>query len=111
MSDITAHTDIEMVANDSSLSGREKNSSYEQRELMPSLFGEISLMTADRSASTARRSATKGRSRPPSLSDRLTQSLITAGLVKGITPTSIRKRSGAAIPDTVFSWLDGSDAE
>ncbi len=46
-----------------------------------------------------------------SLSDRLTPLLISAGLVRGTTPRSIRKQLGARIPDSALWPLDGSGAE
>lgn len=61
--------------------------------------------------STAPSSETKALRSRQSLSDRLTQSLITAGLVRGITPTSVRRRSGQPMLDFAFSKLDGVDAE
>lgn len=45
----------------------------------------------------------------PSLSDRLTQSLITSGLVKGITPTSIRGASNQPIRVLAFDTPAGAD--
>jgi hypothetical protein len=51
------------------------------------------------------------RSSRRSLSDRLTSSLITSGLVSGITPTSIRKKLGAVIPDSALWPLDGASAD
>jgi hypothetical protein len=48
---------------------------------------------------------------PQTLSDRLTPSLIALGLVRGITHTSIRKQSGAAIRDSALWPLDGGNAE
>jgi hypothetical protein len=55
-------------------------------------------------------SETKGRTYRRSLSDRLTLSLIRSGLVKGITPSSVRRQSGLAILDIV-SWPQaGADA-
>ena len=81
---------------------------------MPMLFsyGESSLMTRSRSkrASTARSSETRGRTSRPSLSDRLTRSLITSGLVSGITPTSIRQLSGQPIRVLAFGMPAGGDA-
>jgi hypothetical protein len=43
--------------------------------------------------------------------DKRMQSLMRSGLIAGITPTSVRRVSGAQIPDFVSSWLDGGDAE
>jgi hypothetical protein len=75
------------------------------------LFGESSSMTADRSASTAPSSGTRVPTNHRSLSDRLMQSLITAGLVRGITHTSIRKQLGAPIRATALWPLDGGAAD
>lgn len=85
--------------------------SYEQRVETPSLFGENSSMIADSKALTAPHSETKAESYRPSLSDRLTPLLISAGLVKGTTHTSIRKELGAAIRASALWPLDGGDAE
>jgi hypothetical protein len=46
-----------------------------------------------------------------SLSDRLTPSLISAGLVCGITPSSTRKQSGQPIQVLALNGPAGSDAE
>jgi hypothetical protein len=59
--------------------------------------GDQSTAGMGKRASNARSSATRVRSSLPSLSDRLTQSLIAAGLVCGITPLSIRQLSGQPI--------------
>ena len=73
-------------------------------------LGESTSTTPDRSVSPARSSATKkGESSPRLLSCKLIESLITAGLVSGITPTSIRRELGAVIPDFVSLWRDGDD--
>lgn len=93
-----------------SLSDPAKSSSCEQPMLTLFLSGGDSSTTADSKASTARSSATKARIYRPSLSDRLTASLITAGLVCGITPTSIRQLSGQPIRALAFDTLDGSAA-
>ena len=45
------------------------------------------------------------------LSDRLTKSLISAGLVKGIAPMSIQKQLGVPIPDFVLYLPDGTRVE
>jgi hypothetical protein len=80
---------------------------------MPCLFGESSSTTADNAASIAPSSETK---RPAatsqvSLLDRLTPLLIARGLVRGITHSSIRKQSGAAIRASVLWPLDGGVAD
>lgn len=84
-------------------------SSCEQREATQCLFGDDSLMTVVRPESTAPCSATSHATLAVSLSDRLMQSLISAGLIAGITPLSIRKRYGQAILDFASSKQDGND--
>jgi hypothetical protein len=77
-------------------------------ETLP-LFGE-SISTKQfpaKKVSSAASTETKARSSRLSLSDRLTPSLISAGLVKGITPKSVRQTLGQAIRDSAFSLLDG----
>lgn len=94
-----------------SLSDPEKKSSSELMQEMQFSFGGLpSTAPIAKRASNARSFATRVRSDRPSLSDRLTQSLITAGLVRGITPSSIRKQSGAAIRDFASLPLDGGAA-
>jgi hypothetical protein len=90
--------------------GQGKRLSCEPALEMQDLFGAISFATEASQGSTARSSAMRARSYRVSLSDKLTLSLMRSGLVAGITPTSIRKRCGAAIPDTVLWSLAGSDA-
>jgi hypothetical protein len=83
----------------------------EPETLTPCLFGE-SLSTIQASkASTVPSLETKVASARPTLSDRLTPLLISAGLVKGITHTSVRKQSGAAIRASALWPLDGGAAE
>lgn len=72
--------------------------------------GADSSMTAVRRASTAPSSATKGLTSRRSLSDRLTRSLITSGLVCGITPSSIRQLSGQPIRVLAFDTPAGPAA-
>jgi hypothetical protein len=75
------------------------------------LFVEILSTTADNRVSIAPCFATKATSDQASLSDRLTPLLISAGLVRGITHTSIRKQSGAPIRASALWPLDGDAAE
>jgi hypothetical protein len=110
MNAITARTDTEMDAAGANSSGQDKTSSSEMPTPQPSLFGEISSTILGNEESIAPSSATKAWSGQVFLSPKLMQSLISAGLVRGITPSSVRKRSGAVIPDFAFSWRDGSDA-
>jgi len=76
----------------------------------PCSSGAGSSTTAASWELTAQSFETKARRSRHSLSDRLTLSLITSGLVSGITPTSIRQRCGAPIPATVSWRRDGGDA-
>jgi len=108
---ITAATDTRTVASEASLLAPESTLFSEQATPMPCSSGANSSTTRSRSrrASTAPSSETK---RPTAighqtLSDRLTPSLIAAGLVKGTTPMSIRKQSGAAIRASALWPLDG----
>jgi len=78
---------------------------------MLSLSGGSSSTPVASKASIAQSSETKARTYRQSLSDKLTQSLITSGLVKGITHTSIRRQSGAAIRASALWPLDGGDAD
>lgn len=87
-----------------------RSSSEPMRE---TLFSHgVSLDTAPmvRPASNAPCSETKARTNRPSLSDRLTPLLISSGLVAGITPLSIRRKSGAAIRDFASLPLVGGGA-
>jgi len=96
--------------NAASLSDPASISCSEPATLTPCLFGESSSMIPASKALIAPFSATKAPSDRPTLSDRLTPLLISAGLVKGITHTSVRKQSGAAIRDSVLWPLDGGAA-
>jgi hypothetical protein len=59
---------------------------------------------------TVQSSAMSRKKKARDLFDRRILLLISSGLVKGITPTSIRTELGAAIPDFVSSWPDGKSA-
>ena len=75
---------------------------------MQFLFGGLpNIEATPRKGSSARCSVTRAHFGRQSLSDKLTQSLITAGLVAGTTPSLIRKQSGVAILDFVSLPLDG----
>jgi hypothetical protein len=113
MSDTTPAGNIEMDASESSSLDRANTLSCEPEMQMPCLFGETISATSihPKSESSAPAFVTKGRSSRLSLSDRLMQSLISAGLIKGITHSSIRKQSGAAIRASALWPLDGGDVE
>ncbi len=61
-------------------------------------------------ASSAHYFGMKQQSSRLSLSDRLTPSLITAGLIAGTTPTFVRHQCGVPIPDSALFLLDGHAA-
>lgn len=106
MSDTILHTNMQTGGCAVCSRGRVKKSSCEPEPETPDLFGEASSAIGSSRGSVAPSSATKARSYRPSLSDRLTLSLIRSGLVAGITPTSIRRRSRAEIRDSAF-WPQG----
>lgn len=86
-------------------------SSFELPMAMPHLHGDTRATgKTGRKASNAACSATKARTYRPSLSDRLTRSLISSGLVCGITPSSIRKASNQPIRGLAFGTPDGGAA-
>ena len=110
MSGITRVTGIEMDANANSSSDQAKNLFSEHEQGTPASSGKSSRMTVStkergnrKRVYAARSSATKDRYLAANSFDRRIQSLINSGLIAGITPTSIRKRSGAVIPDFVSS--------
>lgn len=92
-------------------SDQANGASYEPPPETPFSLGENSSTTAARKASIARSSATKGLTNHRSLFDKRIRSLIAYGLVRGITPGSIRRECGAKIPDFVSSWRDGDGRE
>lgn len=109
---------IEMDGSEFYLRGQEKRSCCEPLPVTPSLFGESSLTTAltcepanGRRESTAPHSEMKPASNLPTLYARRAQSLLIAGLIAGITPTSIRKRYGADCREAAFLLLDGDTSE
>jgi hypothetical protein len=111
MSATTLRTNTRMGGCALCLQDQGRKSSCEPETAMPDLFGEVLYVTGASRASIAPFSAMKDRSYRLSLSDRLTPLLIKSGLVAGITPTSIRRQFGAAIPDTVFWSRDGRNVE
>jgi hypothetical protein len=110
-SGITRPTNTRTAGGGGFLPDLEKRSSSEPETATLALYGGSSKITAYNKASTVRCSGTKVLTDRVTLSDKLTRLLISAGLVKGITHTSIRKRSGAAIRDSALWPLDGGSAE
>jgi hypothetical protein len=90
---------------------REKRLSCEHGMETLSLFGESFETIADSQESTVLFSETNRLIYQVSLSDRLTQSLITAGLVRGIIPLSMRDASGQLTLDVVLKSPDGGNVE
>lgn len=81
--------------------------SLQQQPEMPFSFGDGLGMTAGRQELTARSSAMSPQYGPRTLSERQTPSLITAGLVSGITPTFARRLFARRILDAAFFELVG----
>lgn len=112
MSGITHAIAMPMDEDKLNLSDLDKKSFSELPIVTLCGHGESSSTIAANMESTAPSSAMKHRTgiKAVSLLDKLTPSLISSGLVRGITPMSIRKRSGARILDTALSALDGNVA-
>lgn len=111
-STVTIHAiNTKMADNLNSFADQVKKSSYQRGRVRRYGSGANLSTQADSKASTARCSATNPRIKRVSLSDRLTQSLITAGLVNGIIPISMRSASGQQTLDAVLRWPDGKSAE
>lgn len=111
MSGIIQHTNTKTDESESCSVAQEKNSSSEQATVMLCLSGENSSMLAASKESTAQSSEMNRRAKAQNSYDRRMLVLLRAGLVKGITPTSIQRECGAKIPDFVSSWQDGENAE
>lgn len=114
-SGITRLTGIEMEENESYLQALGKRSCSELRPVTPSLFGEGLLTNASTSEqesgnqeSIALPSETRARSSLPTSYVKHARSLLIAGLIAGITPTSIRKRLGADCREAALFPQDGS---
>lgn len=97
---------------------QEKKSSLERQLVMPFLCGDdlsMDALTCEHARGNTELIApfleTNRRSYRQSLLDRLMPSLISSGLIAGITPTSIRHELGAIIPDFVSCLPDGPSAE
>ena len=112
MTAITPATSTRTAANLSSSSDLESTLFSLRRRGRRYLYGGGSATTAHSGASTAASSATSRRpSVRPTLSERLTPSLIAAGLVCGTTLTFGRRLSRAGIPAGVSYAPDGTALE
>ncbi len=93
MKDITPHISTPTTASASSSSDLVKTLSSAQRQAMQCLCGDGSLTPAGNAASTAPYSETRVFIDPRTSYNKRIKLLIESGLVAGITPTSVRKRS------------------
>src|SRR6185312_7981497 len=111
LTDITAAADMPMAGSLNCSAAPAKNLSSELGIATPSGFGGDSKTTADKQALIVPFSAMKAPISPASLSDRLTPSLISAGLVCGIIPLSMRDASGQQTLDSVLKPQAGRSVE
>lgn len=111
MNDTTQHTSTAMDDRGNCSAGLEKNSCCELRQAMLFLCGESSSTAAANKASTAQCSEMSRRTKAANSFDKRTKLLIASGLVRGITPSSIRRKLGAVIPDFVSYQPDGESAD
>jgi hypothetical protein len=111
MSGITAATNMRMAENEKFSSAPVKKSFSEPSTQMPCSLGDGSLMTAANAESTAPFSETKAHTLVANSYAKRIRLLIASGLIAGITPTSVRKRSNQATLDFAFSKQDGINAE
>jgi hypothetical protein len=105
---------IEMDENEFYSRDQEKRSCSERQPVTPSLFGDDSSTIAltsergnDKPESIVPHLETKVRSNRQTLYARRVRSLLIAGLIAGITPMSIRRRSGADCREPVLFPLAG----
>lgn len=111
MNDTTADADMQTGAKSNCSAALARRSSSALGREMLSGLGESSKTIRDKSGSTAPSSETKVATNRASLCDRLTPLLISAGLVKGIIPMSMRRKSNQQTLDTVLFGPDGEGAE
>ena len=88
-----------------------KKSCLEQNFVTPCLCGADSRTPVGNKESIALFSGTNHITSQATLLDKLMPSLISSGLVEGITPTSVRTRSSQQMLDFVFSRPDGANAD
>lgn len=113
MSDIIQAESLPSVELDESLKSSSALDNISASELVKAtlfLFGESSLMQAASNGSTAQCSEMNPHIKAQTLSDRLTPLLISAGLVCGIIPMSMRLKSNQTTLDFVSSKRDGETA-
>lgn len=118
MNGTTAQTPMQMADSAGCLSGLEKRSFLEHAMPMQCLFGESLLTTAltgelesDSAGSIAPSSEMNRPTEAQTSFARRTRLLISSGLIAGITPTSIAKRSPQRTLDFAFKRPVGVDAD
>lgn len=111
MIDTIVGESIEMDVNLSCFAVPVKKSCSEPGKVTHCGCGEDFKMIVDSRESIAPYSETKADTCQASLSDRLTPSLISAGLVCGIIPLCMRDASGQLTLDSVLRPQDGEHAE
>lgn len=111
MNDITVNIITKTVENQKKLSAPENISCSEHGKEMLYLFGENSRTNQGKLVSTALYSGMKANINHQTLSSRLTPLLISAGLVRGIIPMSMRVKSNQLTLDAVLKRPDGECAE
>ena len=111
MNDITPATNTEMDESESCSANQGKRSFCDLQQEMPWSFGESSSMPAGKPALTVPSSEMSRATKAANSFDRRMRLLIASGLVCGITPTSIRRQLGVAIPAFVSSWQGGENME
>jgi hypothetical protein len=109
--DITAANSTKTEESLNCFADQGKKSSCEHGPVTLCLFGKNLSMHPVSKGSTAPFLETSRNINPASFSDRLTPLLISAGLVNGTIPMSMRDASGQTTLDAVLRPLDGNDAE
>jgi hypothetical protein len=107
---ITADETIKTVEPLNSFVDQERKLFSEHGQVTLSLCGDVLRMTAGSKESIVQYSETKAEFVQVSLSDKLTPSLISAGLVCGIIPLSMRDASGQQTLDSVLKPPAGNAA-
>ena len=110
-SDTIRLTAIAMAEEESCLLALEKGLFFAPLRETLSLFGESFEMPADSRELTARRSATRESYAAQNSFVKRMRLLMKSGLVRGIIPMSMRKKSGAGTQDIVSSVLVGGAVE
>jgi hypothetical protein len=110
MSDIIRRIDTETTGCEGYSLDQEKRLSCARQTVMHFLCGENSSTSEENRASTVQSFAMNRHIEAANSFDKRMQLLIASGLVRGITPTSIRTQLGVQIPAFVSSYQAGDDA-